>query len=314
MGALPDMTIGVGLVCAAGKCVILASDMRGSYGDLDKDPTAVIPNDKTGKQFDFHPMKLVCSVAGRLTVAHNLVSQLTIELDKVVDLQEKGESIRREHLENAVNEARIHEMHRIYEYAARINYDVTVQQLLQGKLRHGKLNPIAWKEICKFVFETPLPAELILAGFVEDEPILLKASGKKLLEGDADPPICVIGSKGARFALEHLNKRGQHIFSGFAQSLLHVHEALDIARREDKFVGPCPAYVVMLQGHSGIAQMPHDAPCLKQWAIDYAARPSTDTLNNDICKTQAEYALVTTPLSPRFRQHRHRSKQSNAQT
>jgi len=55
----------------------------------------------------------------------------------------------------------------------------------------------------------------------------MKANGKRELETDGDPPVFVIGSRGSKHAMEHLNKRGQHIFSGIAQTLLHIHEAAE---------------------------------------------------------------------------------------
>jgi len=289
------VTIGIGVICESGKYVILASDNRASYGD------PLTPNDSSGKQWDFHPFKIAVSVAGRLGLAHNIISQLTIEMEKLLTLQEKGTTIVREHIENAVDRARAREMRRRYDSSSRINFGVTLQQLLRGKLPHGAIDKYAWQQICNIVFKQPLLVEMIVGGFLEDEPILLKASGRRELETDSDPPVFVIGSKGAAMAMDHLNNRGQHIFSGLPQSLLHIHEALDIARENDKFVGPCQAYVVMKHDLDGFGQIAHDASCVKAWAGSYSNRDNTDSLNNDISRKQAEMCMTRIEPGVRFK-------------
>jgi hypothetical protein len=246
-------------------------------------------------------MKIVASVAGKLGIAHNIISQLTVEMDKLVELHNRGEHIYREHIENAIDKARAHEMKRRYNSSSRINFGVTLHQLLTRKLPHGKIDKYAWGEIYRLIFKQPLMAEMIVAGYLVDEPVLIKASGKRDLETDSEPPVFVIGSKGARFAMEHLNKRGQHIFSSFPQTLLHIHEAIEIARRNDDFIGPCPAYIVMLRDQKDFAQIAHNASCLGGWAAVYADRPHTDTLNNDISRKQAEMCMTKIAPSVRFR-------------
>lgn len=292
------VTLGIGVICEGGKYVVLASDTRASYGD--PDASGISPNDSIGKQWDFHPMRLVTSVAGRLGVAHNVVSQITIELERVVKLQARGKIICREHIENAIDDARAHEMARRYNSAAKINFHVTLSQLLCGKLPHGPIDKYAWNQIRTIVFKQPLPAELIVGGFLGDEPILIKASGKRELETDADPPMFVIGSEGSKHAMEHLNKRGQHIFSGIAQSLLHIHEAAEIAKKNDKYIGLCPAYIIMGTDFKGFAQMAHNAHCLTEWAAIYKDRPTTDSLNNDISREQAKRCWNDLPPGQRF--------------
>jgi hypothetical protein len=294
------MTIGIGVVCEGGKCIVMASDKRGSYGDPKTEANATSPNDRTGKQFDFHPLKLVGSVAGRLSVAHDLMSQLTVNIDKLVKRQETGKAIYREHVENAINRTRWREMWRTYDFACRMNFGVTLSQLQSGKLPHGKLDEVVWKEIAKTIFDLPLKAELILAGFLENEPVLLKASGKLRIEGDADPPLCVIGSKGKQFALDHLSKRGQHIFSSLPQTILHIHEAVEIARKEDHFVGPCDGYIVMLQEVDGMWIIRHNDPLIVGWASAFRESRSTEKLSDDIFRAQVRGRLRSIPPGPRF--------------
>jgi hypothetical protein len=293
------VTLGIGVICEVGKYVIVASDTRASYGD----PAAegISPNDRVGKQWDFHPFKLMASVAGQLGTAHNVISQLTIEIDRLLALQKSGTMLCREHIENAIDEARIHETGRRYNSASRLYFHVTLQQLLRGKLRHGTIDKYAWEEMKKMVFRMPLPVEMILGGYLGDEPILMKASGKRHTETDADPPVFTIGSKGSGLAMEHLNKRGQHIYSGLAQSLLHIHEAAEIARKSDKYIGLCPGYVIMSTNFEGFGKMSHTAHCLTKWAAAYKGRPTTDSLNNDMSRVEAMHCINLLPPTPRFK-------------
>lgn len=293
------VTLGIGVICEAGRFVILASDTRASYGDPDS-VTGIAPNDRIGKQWDFHPLKLVTSVAGRLGVAHNIVSELTVELERVIKIQKAGTIVCREHIENAIDNARAHEMFRRYNASARINFGVTLNQLLRGKLPYGPMDKYAWKQVGDMVFKEPLRADMIVGGYLGDEPILIKTCGRREIETDADPPVFTIGSKGSVLAMEHLNKRGQHLFSGFAQSLLHIYEAAEIARKGDKYIGLSPAYIVMSRDFEGFGQIAHNEHCLTGWASAYASRDSTDSLNNDISREQAIRCLKKLPPSPRF--------------
>lgn len=289
------MTVGIGVICEDGRYVVLATDSRASYGQNDDDPK----NDAAGKLFDFHPLKIIGAIAGGLTACHNVVGQLTIEIDKLLKRTKSSKPIYREHLENALNYSRRRECRRMYENAARLHYGISREQLLRGKLRYGQMNEIAWQDAKNNVFKLPLEVGIIIGGFLDREPVLLKAVDKRDVEGDADPPICVIGT-GGRVALRHLSQRGQHIYSGIAQTLLHIHESVEAARAEDHFVGPTLGYVVMSQDREGYWQILHDTPCLTSWAKAYADRESTDSLNNDISRHQVLGAMTELPPGPRF--------------
>jgi hypothetical protein len=296
------MTIGIGTVCDHGRYIVIASDKRASYSNKRKDARAIDPNNDAGKTFDFHPQRLVASVAGSLGVLHELVGELTIELEKLLPLREKGEPVRREHIENAINNARDRQMRRFYDWASRINYGITLDQLLIGELPHGKLDPVVWAEVKQTVFARPFPAAAIVGGYLDDEPVMFKASEKRHIEGDSDPAVFVIGSGGARHAMEHLNRRGQNVHSSFAQTVLHIHEALEIARvkDEDGHIGDCNGYIVMCRDRQGFEQIPHNCDLLREWAILYKSRESTTSLRQGFVVKQAECLLKSLAPGLRF--------------
>lgn len=296
------MTIGIGAVCHNGAYVLLASDKRASYGSKKKDAKAIDPNDNAGKQFDFHPLKMAASIAGALGVTHDIIGELTLQFAKLIRRQEENKPVYREHIENAIDRARSRQMRRRYNQAARINYGISLDQLLCGELPHGKLDPVAWADAKRNVFSLPLLAELIVVGYLEDEPVLFKAAGKREIEGYADPPVCVIGSTGSRYAMEHLNRRGQNIHCSFAQTILHFHEAMEIARRkdEDGCIGPCDGYVIMSSRFGGFGIVPHRSPVVSGWASAYKNRSDTGSLKLGIAHHQAERLIARLAPGPRF--------------
>jgi 20S proteasome alpha/beta subunit len=301
------MTIGIGVVCEHGDYVLLASDKRASYKGKNKN---LNPNDEIGKMFDFDPLRLACTAAGTLSVMHDLVGEISVRLDKLAK-DRKRKPIYREHIENSINDGRLRQIARRIKWAAHANYGITWNQLLTGKLPHGKLDRIIWSDVKQKVLNIPFPVEIIVAGFTADEPVLFKASDKEYIQGDADPPVFVIGSTGARYAMEHLNRRGQNIFSSLAQTVLHLHEAMDIARKkdEDGYIGRCDSYVVLNRHRQGFEQFPHKSDLLRGWCKYYAARESTASLKSDVAVTQAQ--MLLRPLAPGVRFERYRNNQKN---
>ena len=89
------MTIGIGMMAEGGKWILIGSDMRASWPNL-------APNDSAGKQWDC-PQPFDCSlcIAGRLSVAQMLVSEITSRLEKLTKVAE----IFPEHVENAINDS-----------------------------------------------------------------------------------------------------------------------------------------------------------------------------------------------------------------
>ena len=296
------VTLGIGAVCDQGNYVVLASDKRVSYKNLQ-------PNDESGKAFDFAPLRLAGIAAGRVSTMHDIISEMSVQFDKLAT-KRKGKPIYREHVENAIDDARVRQMARRYRHAARINYNLTLKELLMGKLPHGEMTALIWEDIKQKVFSLSLPAAVIVGGYVDDEPVLFKAEGKEHIQGDFDPPVFVIGSTGASYAMEHLNRRGQNIFSSFAQTVLHVHEAMEIGRKKDHggYIGRCDAYVVLHRQRQGFEQFPHNSPLLRSWVKAYAKRNSTTSLKSGIAINQAQFLLRSLEPGVRFERYREKGK------
>lgn len=300
------MTIGIGIVCDHGNYVVLASDKRVSYKGRNK---PLSPNDDAGKMFDFDPLRLACTVAGTLGALHDIVGEMSVQFDELAR-KRKRKNIYREHVENAINDARARQLLRRMAWSARSNYGISLEELMTGKLPYGRIDKTIYADIKQTVFNVTLPAKIIVGGYVDDEPVLFKAAGKDHIQGDADPPVFVIGSTGARYAMEHLNRRGQNIFSSFAQTALHVHEAMEIARKKDhdSYIGKCDAYVVLNRHRKGFEQFPHNCSLVRSWARAYEKRDSTTSLKSGMAINQAQFLLMSLAPGPRF--ERYRSKKT----
>jgi hypothetical protein len=280
------MTIGIGVLAGAASFVIVASDTRASYPK-----SAVDPNDFVGKQtrYDDIPRfgNVVCTVAGRLGVTHDVEGEIAVEFKKLVHRKK----IHREHVQNAIDRARSHELRRRYDWALRVNLGVTMSQVLRGKLPSGPLDAQAMKTVRAILDAYQFQVELIVAGFIDGEPILFKGTGKEDLQGEASPAVYVIGSKGKIAAMDQLSKRGQNVHHGLARSILHVHEAAEAARRADPdYIGKPSWYTVILRT-DGVCRLNPEAPLLKEWAKLYRDRRDTGSLDEEIPERQIRALL-----------------------
>ncbi len=276
------MTIGIGVAAEAGRWIILGSDMRASWPN-------VSPNDAAGKQWDF-PAPFDCSVcvAGRLSVAQMLVSELSARLEKLTSEPE----IFPEHVENAINDSRYKVFAQHVDWTLRTSYCITLKQWVTGKLPGVKMSPLIRKAGEAIINATPLPVEIIMGGFVHGKLLFYKASDKRHLEMCTTPPTFVIGA-GARLAMEHLNKRGHDADCSLPRAILHVAEALEAAEKEPgKTVGKAHRVTVIHQ-QDGMGQFPLDGHLIKGWKEAYAGRPSTQSLqNNQTARTQVLQGLL----------------------
>jgi hypothetical protein len=273
------MTIGIGVLGGSADFAILASDMRATYPR-----SAVDPNDFVGKQSGYDDIprfeSVVCSIAGRLGVTHDVESQLALEFKKL----SRKKKIFREHVQNAIDKARIHELRRRYDWALKVNFfGLSCSQLLRGKLPQGKLDREAIKAAEAVCDAYEFPVELIIGGFVDGEPLLFKATGKEHIQGESSPAVYVIGSLGKVAAMDHLNRRGQNIEYSLARSVFHVHEAMEAARvaDPDQYIGTPAWYVVILRAQ-GVWRIDPRAPLLADWVKLYQNRQSTAPLDDEI--------------------------------
>jgi hypothetical protein len=300
-----DVTVGIGVLCEAGDCAILASDTRVCYGT-----TKVDPHERAGKQYPFPPFNFGAAIAGSTSSTHAVVSELSGQLRMLLKAwiaQRKDNpeiQLFMEHISRAIDIARKRELRRLQNCAME-TLGVSLPDWLAGKLPDGRpFNEYAHREgmrILKHVKdEMQFQCAILVVGFLRDSPIFFRGIGAEPLEEASTPGIYVIGGKGAVAAMQHLIDRRQSIEMGIARSLLHVYEALKIAR-EDKAVGEPSGYTVMRPWTharpNGRLRFPADHPLLQQWSRTYALR-DTEALESNFANELADRALVPDRSKP----------------
>ena len=286
------MTVGIGALCENGRCVVLGSDMRASYPG-----SSIDPNDLIGKQWHYSHIprfeNVTCAMAGRLGICSDIADALA---RKFGQLSKKKKRIRHEDLANAIDAARWQVLHKCYDWALKTRFDVPWNKILRGEATPEEFTiPEAIAEARVICDNYQFKAELIVSGFVDGDPVLFRASGKEELQSDSTLGVYVIGSRGAQAAMNHLNKRGQTLMRGLPSTLLHIHEAMEAARKADReHIGP-PAIYAVISFDKGLWRFDPQSHLLKGWAKAYKNREDTSSLETELATEQVRMGLFKWP-------------------
>jgi hypothetical protein len=268
---VPEVTIGIGVLCDSGNTAILASDMRVTYG---KSP--VTPSDHAGKQYDFSPYLLVAAIAGRAGTNEAVISVMAHELNKllVAKMEHPDKHFVAQHVRHLMDYARKAELRKQQDCAMLGELGVSLADWQSGKLPNGcKMDDLALRWgltiLRRVKDEMRTQIGLIVLGFAENGIVFMRGVGADPTEETTTPEYYVIGS-GSLAAIEVLNARKQSIYTSLARSLLHIYEALAAARRAEKTVGPPAPYVVIRPKNAaqpnGMWQFPAQSHLLRQWS------------------------------------------------
>jgi len=265
------VTIGIGVICERGDCIVIGSDMRASYGT---EPEIIGPNDQCGKVFRLAPFPTIACVAGRMSECHAVVSQICNSVRKLRQRRDIG----REHVMNIIDEARKRELRLIYSWTLTTKLGISLHDWVRGEVPGGKLDKLILRAGVNFLKDAPLRVELIVGGFMRRRTMFFRAVQKNRLEEESSPGVYVIGT-GQRHAMRVLNRRGQHFGMSLSRTLLHVHEAM-IAARKEQTVGPATSYIVMRKHVPELLYLPTTSPTLDSWKRAYRERPNTASLDD----------------------------------
>jgi hypothetical protein len=265
------MTIGIACVCERGECIVMASDMRATYGT-----TPIGPNDATGKVFRLGSYNTMVCVAGSMSSCHAVISQLVVGVRKF----SRFKKVYREHVIGAINHARIKELQTVYDWSIRTYLGISLHEWATGKVPSGKLDDLILRAGAKRLEDTPLKVELIVAGFMRSQTMFFRAAQKQPLEEESAPGVYAIGT-GQVAAMRRLNRRGQHVAMSLPRTLLHVHEAMIAAHNSDpRRIGRPLAYLVMRKRVPRTLYLKAAAPILESWRKAYRNRRNTGSLDD----------------------------------
>jgi len=268
------MTVGLGLICESGDCVILCSDIRS------RSRTVSVPHDWTGKQYPFPPYDIAATIAGDTSSTHAIVSEFSAWLSALIKHKQNNKDfeIYFEHIRAALEKSRKKELRRLQICALSASIGVEVNDWIAGKLSDGRnINnylQIQGLQVIREVGEGMWKkAQIIVGGFIRHKPFLLRGVGKRAAEDGPTPALFVIGGIGAKNAQEVLHRRGQSSEMGIARSLFHAYEAMAEAKKHDQSVGKMDSFVVIrkrgISGRGGISRFKWNHPILKTWAKQY---------------------------------------------
>jgi hypothetical protein len=266
----PEVTVGIALLSENSDTIILGTDLRSTI------PGMLTPNEQTGKAWDLpEPFDGGIATAGILRDCQPFVDQLYVNFAKL----RKTNPLYSEHIETAIDEARLRVWTRRANWAMKTSYGLSIKQWLTKKIASKKLAPMFVEAGRLLLQGIPFKAEALVAGYCRGQVFFYKASGKRVLEGSVAPGIMVIGTGGA-LALEHLNRRQHNAGCSFARALLHMVEALEAARKEPNNTVGEPSRFLVIHRDGTMAQFFPDAPTLLGWKRSYADRDSTWSLQN----------------------------------
>lgn len=291
------MTLGIGVMCERGDCVVMASEQRATYGNTGN--TSIDPNDECGKQYQLRPLKIFVNVAGSMSTCHAVFSQIAHEIDA---LGEKPD-VFPELLMKIIDAARLREIRRIYDWEIKRSMGISLSELAKGKLPSGKMHKLIVRAGLHILKQAPFNAALIVGGFCGSHGLFFRASQKEIIQEETSPAVYAIGN-GQVAAMRQLNKRGQNIHMSLPRTLLHVYEAMHVA--QSKYVGPPPKAVAVIRKHEDRVML-YPLRSLEGWRKTYESRQSTAGLDDSsLAGKEVLFRLkVLGDSDKRFRAARH---------
>jgi hypothetical protein len=255
------MTVGIGLLCDGGKHILLAADMRASYGGVSQ-------HDQTGKLFDL-PFNFCGAIAGSIGWCGEVISELHWRMSKIPEAQLGAEKIRETILESYT---RVYLM--LADQELRYRLKITLDKYHHDNKLVSRVR-LAADELLQSI---RVDVDLIVAGFIKAGPIQFVARGGtsvKILP-KTTPGNAVIGS-GAAAAMNWLNYRKQNYSCGLAHSLFHLTEAKQFAEVEQT-VGPLRQIALLWPG--GLKGLEGGEALLQDWWNRYGL-PLSDGMEQE---------------------------------
>jgi len=202
------LTIGIGVACESGNCVILASDTRGSY-----ESKRIRNNEEVGKQFQL-PAGFFACIAGKIVYCESFIAYFTTLLENAkID----PSNVLHDDIRTPMRLAQANTVRDLYGAAmlkeTGMGFDEWKELMQKDKAMYDR-----GLEIFK---KTEMPLQLLVGGFSQGNFVLLKLVDKELIE--IVPSYETIGS-GADLALNTLNDRAQNLHYSFQRTVLHIAE------------------------------------------------------------------------------------------
>ena len=255
--------------------MILASDTRATFPKSN-----VRPHDECGKQWHLLPFRCAACAAGRLSIAQPVADELSNQFVRLSNPRRKR--LYTGHIARAINEARFTVFREMVSWSLKKTYCLSLQEWQTGRVPSGKLDRLLL-EAGKVLIQNELKdfsVELIVGGFLGNHQLVFyKVSRMRHLEASSAPGVFAIGTGGVA-AMNHLNSRGQNADCSLARSLLHVTEAVAIARLKNPDTVGRPSHFVVIWKDGTMKRFDPNCPAMRNWKKVYKHRTSTWGLQN----------------------------------
>jgi len=256
------MTVGIGVACHGGSCVVLAADGKGSFKG---EPS--LSHERLGKQHAL-PLGLYSNLAGTVKICNSFVNRLASALEG----HPQNDPIRLDELLEIVESARYAELKARLNIEMKKHLQMTIKQWqdlpsASPRYRRGRrLNSRYW-----------LPVEFLIGGIIRGSGCLVYFTPD---EDAANEESLVCIGTGGNAAYRWLMKRNQEVHMSLPRTLLHVAEAMREARLKNrKTVGEPADYVVITATQT--RRMPAKDPTLQQMLASYAGRDTKEIDSSD---------------------------------
>jgi 20S proteasome alpha/beta subunit len=263
------MTVAFGVLCDHGSSIILGADKRASYG--------YSTNDACSKIFDMADRRFYAVIAGDISVAHMLESEIAHRLEKL-------DKYSLEAIKQEVKEARTHVHAARCDEALRSECAISIDQYWHDTALRQELKD----EALRVIRSADMPVDLILAGFDDQgRAVLLGVYGKDPIREETSPGYFIIGS-GSEFLHPWLNFRKQNVFISAQRTFYHLLEGLNFAGL-DPAVSTGVTELILLRPGKGHIELPYH-PLKREWADQFFLK-ATDSLDQSGARSKFNAAF-----------------------
>jgi hypothetical protein len=221
------MTVGIGVACQRGKCVVMAADGKGSFED-----NAFPSHERIGKQHDL-PYRLRGNIAGDVEICNAIMNRVATALER----HPRNIPLQLDYVLQAVESARFSEFKRSVDGEMKKRLAMTLeewQQMEEPTLQYRRGN--------RLMLRSAPPAELLVGGMILGSATVAYFGYMDIARVDW---LACIGT-GGNAAYGHLMKRSQEAYMSLPRTILHVAEAMNAARLANpETVGEASDFVII---------------------------------------------------------------------
>ncbi len=253
------MTVGIGVSCQKGTCVIMAADGKGSFEN-----ESYTAHERIGKQH-YLSHGLCGNIAGTVEVCNAVMNRVSTALEA----HPHNIPMMLDYVLKVVEAARFSEFKRVVDGELKHRLGITLEEWQEAEETR-----LLYRRGNKIMLRSFLNVEFLVGGIIYGSGAIVHFSPTDVARVDQ---LACIGT-GGDSAFEQLMKRSQDAHMSLPRTILHIAEAMEAARLANpKTVGRASDFVVITQKQ--IRRMPAKSPVLAKMLEKYANAESTEGID-----------------------------------